>query len=87
MTIHIAHKMQALIRCGKCVQRQHRHLRAQIRAANTDIHHVGDGFVRTYLFSIGQHGIQRRVHFSHLGCYLFSSCSRTIYGVNGWFPQ
>ena len=62
MAIHIADEMQTLARRGEGVQRQYRHLRPQIRAANADVDDVGDGGIRTHRFGVGQHGVQRAVH-------------------------
>ena len=62
MAVHIADKVQALAGSGKGVQRQHRHLRPQVRAADADVDDVGDGAVGTHALGIGQHGVQRAVY-------------------------
>ncbi|MNV11580.1 hypothetical protein D3C71_1021500 [compost metagenome] len=60
--------MQALSRCAELLQSQHGHVRAQVRAADADVHHIGDGLMSTHRVGIGQHGIQRGVHLGQLVC-------------------
>ena len=67
MTVHVAHEMQALASVGEGVQRQHRHLRAQVRTADANVHHVGDGRVGAQGLGEGQHRVQRVVHLAQQG--------------------
>ena len=62
MPVHIRHKVKSLARCHEVLQRQHGHLRSQVRAANADVHHVGDLRIGADLLGIGQHGLEGVVH-------------------------
>ena len=66
MAIDIAHKMHALARVRKRMQRQHRHLRPQVRATDADVHHIGDRLIGPHLFGKGQHGVQGDMHLGQL---------------------
>jgi hypothetical protein len=80
MAIDVGDEMKAFTCGGKGLQRQHRHLRAQVRAANADVNHIGDLRVAAYLLSVGEHGVQSGMHLVQFACicYIFSSCSRDI---------
>ena len=54
--------MEAFARDHEVLQSQHGHLRAQVRAADADVHHVGDLRIAADLFGIRQHGPQGVVH-------------------------
>ena len=71
--------MKALARYRKFIERQHRHLRPQIRAANADIDNVGDGRVMAHLLCIGQHGFQRGLNLGFCVRYYFCSWLRTSF--------
>ena len=58
---------------------EHRHRRAQIRPADADIDHIGDGRIRAHLLRIVQHGGQGGVHFGLLTRYEFRSSSRIFH--------
>ena len=73
MAVHIRHKVQAPTRGGKGSQRQYRHLWPQVRAADADVDHIGDARVSTHRLRVGQHRIQRGMHFSQFICYIFRS--------------
>ena len=62
MPVHIRHKVKSLAQCHEVLQRQHGHLRPQVRAANADVHHVGDLRIGADLLGIGQHGLEGVVH-------------------------
>ena len=49
MAIDIAHKVQPFACCGKCIERQHRHVRTEIRAADSNVDNVGDACISTNL--------------------------------------
>ena len=61
MAIDIADKMEAPSRLAAGLQCLHRHARAQIRAANADMHHIGDVRLGAYHLGVvqkgGTHGI------------------------------
>ena len=79
IAINIGDKVKALARGGKFSQRQHRHLRPQVRAANADVDDIGDGRVTAHLLRIGQHGVQRGMNLRQLGAqvrYVIYSCLR-----------
>ena len=67
MAVHIADKVHPLAAVGKGVERQHRHLRPQVRAANADVHHVGNRCIGAHALGVGQHGIQGLMHLGQLG--------------------
>jgi hypothetical protein len=73
VAVHIGHEVEALARRHKGTQRQHRHLRPQVRATDADVDHIGDGRVGTHQFGIRQHRIQRGMHLGQLICYIFRS--------------
>ena len=81
VAVHIGYKVKALGFVCEFIQRQHRHLRPQVRATNANIHHVGDGAVRADAAGIGQHGVARSMHslefvlkaIGVIFCYVFNS--------------
>ena len=64
LTIDVGDEMQLAAGRGEFSQRQHRHLRPQVRAANADVHHVGDGRVRAHVLGVGEHGLQGLRHIA-----------------------
>ncbi len=66
MAVDVRDEVEALARRGELGQRQHRHLRAEVGAADTDVDHVGDRVVGAHLLGIGQHRVERGVHFPQL---------------------
>ena len=60
--VHIGDEVQALARGAKGIEREDRHVRAQVRAADADVHHVGDAGIAAHLLGVLQHGIERAMH-------------------------
>ena len=69
MPVDVGDKVQALALRAVSFQCQHRHVRAQIRAADADVHHIGDALIGAHRLGIGQHGIERGVHLSQIVCH------------------
>ena len=62
MAVDIRYKVKPLARDHEVLQGQHGHLRAEVRAANADVHDVSDLCIGADLFGIRQHGPQGVVH-------------------------
>ena len=83
MAIDVGDKVKALAWQHKAIQRQHGHLRAEVRAANANVDDVGDGRVSPHGLCIGQHGIQRGVHPRQFKRHGFNRQLRLDFGL-GW---
>ena len=70
MAVHIRDKVKAFARQHNILQGQHRHLRAQVGAANADVHHIGDLRICADLLGIGQHGLEGVVHLLQGRCQI-----------------
>ncbi len=77
--VDIRDEVEALARQHERIERQHRHLRAEVGAANADVHHVGDRLIRAHGLRVGQHGVQRGMHLRQLICYIICSILRFIH--------
>ncbi len=73
MPVHVGDEVKTLGGRDKFIQRQHRHLRPEVGAADADVHHVGDGGVGTHLLGLGQHGLAGGLHLGHRISYAFNS--------------
>ena len=60
--VHVRHKVKALAGDAELFERTHGHVRAQVRPADADVHHVGDGGIAAHLLGVLQHGVKRVVH-------------------------
>jgi hypothetical protein len=79
--VDVRDKVKTLALCRKFGQRQHRHLRPQVRAANADVDDVGDGLIAAQLLRIGQHGFQSRLDFSlRVGDFVDDCLRRQVVG-------
>jgi hypothetical protein len=66
MAVDVRDEVKALARRGEFGERQHRHLRAEVGAADADVDHVGDRVVAAHLLGIGQHRVERFMHLAQL---------------------
>ena len=62
VAIGVGNEVKPLARRAVGIQRQHGHVRPQVRAADADVHHVGDALVSAHAVGKSQHGVQRGVH-------------------------
>ena len=64
--IHIRHKVHAQPRRRKRLQRYAGHAWPEVGPADAQVHHIGDGRIGAHLLGVGQHRIQRGVHFGRI---------------------
>ena len=78
IAVNVGNKVKSLSRRGKFVQRQHRHLRPEVRAADADVDNVGDRVIGAHLLRVSQHRVHCGVHLQRFICYAFDSCLRLL---------
>ena len=80
MAVHIGDKVKPLARDSKRIQRQHRHLRPQVRPTNADVDNIGYAGIGTHRLRKSQHGVQGGVNLGQFVCYICYSCRHNAIG-------
>ncbi len=73
MAVHTGDKVKGLPAGRKSIQGQHRHLRPEVGATDADVDDVRQLRIGAHRLGIGQHRIERSLHLSMLGRYIFDS--------------
>ena len=79
MPIDVGDEVETFAWQRESIQRQHGHLRPQVRTANADVDNVGDGVVGPDFLGKGQHRIQGFMHLVQLNSYIFRSILLNIF--------
>ena len=87
MAVDVGDEVKAFARDCETIQREHGHLRPQIRATDADVDDVSDGVVRPDLPGISQHGFQRFVHQAQFRCCFSRRMLWPMFRSGRWAAQ